>query len=310
MEIRKIGLSDLFSQLGSSFELVAGHPGRFALASIYSVLVPLVLMTLVIGGGYLFARFDETQAAALLKALQEQQPEILIYIYLYIVLVYLALVPLFAGWLILCRQTDSGISASAVTPFSLYTSRTAWIKLVPYFIVGTLFYIAFIYLFELLMLVFGIDMQAASRSMDPNAGGDPMAALTLGSSYWTAVCLSAILGFFLQAMLYLGFAQCALTESSLSGSLKAGVAGVLKNLLPIFSFALLIIIALVLVTLFGILAVVVLNIIHEGMTTVLGGLIMLLLLLFGYPIGFAFLYYVWNGILGDARQSEDRELPA
>lgn len=298
MRIKKIGLSDLFSQLQAGFRMVGGHPGRFALASVYTLLASVALAVLVIVAGFLFAKTDGLQAADLLQGLQEQRPETLVYVYAFMFLVYLLLLPLYAGWMVLCRQTANEAGASALTPFSLYAERSAWMKLAAYLIIGVMIYAATIYLYELLMLAVGIDMQEAARAMDPNAGGNPMAALNLGAGYWTALCFSIVLNFLLQYVLYLGFAHCALAQDGVFATLKAGFLGVLKNLLPIVGFTVLTAIAITVVVLIGILAAVVLAWLNDALAAAIGIPVLLLLLLYAYPVSFAFLYFFWKGILG------------
>lgn len=310
MEIRKIGLSDLLSQLGSSFELVAGHPGRFALASVYTLLLSVALAALLIGGGFLFAKTDGESAAAFMKALAEQQPGTLVYLYGYVLLIYLLLAPLYAGWLLLCRQTSDGADASALTPFSPYANRAAWVKLACLLVIGIVIYAAAVYLFELLMLAFGIDMQAAARSVDPNAGGNAMAVLNLGAGYWTALCFSIAFNILLQFALYLGFTHGALARDGVFTSLRAGLLGVLKNLLPIVVFTVLVFIIIVVVVIVGVLAGILLMWLSDVLAATIGFAMLLLLLLYGYPVTSAFLYYFWSGILGDVPEAEDRKLPA
>lgn len=306
MQIKKVSLSDLFSQLIAGFRLVGNHPGRFVLASIYTLLASIALAALIIGGGFLFAKADGESAAAFLKALGEQQPGTLVYLYGYILIIYLVLAPIYAGWLLLCQQTDKSADASALTLFSPYARRSLWTKLASYIVVGLLIYAATIYLFELLMLAFGIDMQAIARSMDPNAGGNPKVVLNLGIGYWIALCFSIVLNFLLQCALYLGFVHCALACDGVFTTLKAGLFGVLKNLLPIIVFTVLVIIILFVIMFVGILAGVLLAWLNKALATVIGIVALLFLLLYGSAVSVAFLYYLWKGILGNDNAVETR----
>jgi hypothetical protein len=231
-----------------------------------------------------------------------QNTKALFYFYAFFFVYYLALVPVLGGWLKLCQKLDIGIHASSSEIFTIYKSAPELKKLILYFVVSLLLYLAVTSLLELLLLTFGIDIS----SLTTKSGSDPSALLNLGVGFWVAVLGMACIGFLTQGMLYLGFMDAALSENGVVDSLKAGISGVLKSLLSIIVFTIILSIILTLCIFMGVLAGVALSLFHKGFAEVVWVIFFLVLTLFAMPLSSAWQYFFWKGILGNDNAIENR----
>jgi hypothetical protein len=300
MQINKISLSDLFSQLIASFRLVGDNPWRFALASLLFFLVISALMFLI--GGLAFASIGQERILSFFTSVAAQNTKAMFYFYAFFFIYYLALVPVLGGWLKFCQKLDIGTNAASSEIFTIYKSVPELKKLILYFVVSVLLYLAVTSLLELLLLAFGIDIS----SLATKSGGNPSQILNMGIGFWIAILGMACIGFLTQGMLYLGFIDTALSENSIVDSLKAGIRGVLKSLLSIIVFTIIMGIILALCILMSALAGVALTLLHKGFAEVVWVVFFLVLLLFAMPLSNAWQYYFWKDILGKDNTIETR----
>jgi hypothetical protein len=300
VQINKVSLSDLFSQLIAGFRLVGDNPGRFTLASLLSILAFSALMVVI--GGIAFAIIGQEGILSFFTSVAAQNTKALFYFYTFFFIYYLALVPVFGGWLKLCQKLDLGINAASSEIFTIYKSGPRVKKLVLYFVVSVLLYLAVSSLLELLLMAFGIDI----GSLTTKSGSNPSALLNLGLGSWVLVFGMACIGFLTQGMLYLGFYDAALSENGIVDSLKAGISGVLKSLLSIVVFAIILSIILALCIFMGVLAGVALSLLHKGFAEVVWVVFFLVLMLFAMPLSSAWQYFFWKGILGNDNALENR----
>jgi hypothetical protein len=304
MQINKVSLSDMFAWLIASFRFVGKHPGKLVLASVLSliVLVALVIAMVVV----LFMVFGAGQIAQI-----GQQPEMktLLYIYSAMALFGVLLVPPFvAGWFKLCQNLETGRDSSATDIFTPYSSGPTWTKLIQYSLVSLLLYIAVHAAYILICMVLGISIQDFGTVLMPQPGSDPLAVTKLSAVFWLAYIGLILVGILMQYMLMLGFTQAALTESSAMDSLKAGIAGIIKNLPALIVFTLLILLVLIVIIFIAAMAIVLgvtlLKLINTAVAVAIGTAFYFGLILFIYPLMFSFQYKMWNSILGNENNAD------
>lgn len=130
---------------------------------------------------------------------------------------------------------------------------------------------------------------------------DAMPALPEG--FGSVVGLGSLVAVFLGGVYAIGFGQVALTPRSLGGALKDGLAGTLKNLLPLLLLAVLSVVALIAVALVIGLVVTLLalvgNLVHPALGMALALPVYLALLLGIYVVMFGVMYQIWRDVAGD-----------
>lgn len=305
MQIRKVGLSNLFGMLIESCRLVRRNLGKFMLASLLS-LCAIIMLAVIFGMVLAFAsglkaeamsagNFDWTALGA---------------IYAVAILIGIVLAPPFlAGWFNLCRKLADAEPVSVMMLFSAYGQRGLWKKLTGYSLIGLALYILVHALYVLAAGMFGISADELEIFMRAQSG-DPTALAGLSGAFWAAYAGILVLGVVLQSMFMLGFCQAALTESRAGGALKAGIAGTLKNLISILAFLLVFMVAVLAVAIvIGILAALAIGLLSFLSKTVayaIGIVLYVLVILLIYPLLFSFQYYLWQGILGNDDADETR----
>lgn len=303
MEIKKVSLSDLFAWLLASFRLIGNNPGKYALASLLSLSVMLVLlvgitllMSSLFGGG--------------IAATPPQQPPSLdgilpLYAGLFLVAILMA-PPFMAGWLLFCQKLATGGDAQVKDLFASYGNKPRWRKLVVYSLVSITLYLLIHALYLGLCLAWGVSSADFQRVLEAQMQNDPNALAGLPAAFWLAYIGLLFLGFFLQTLFMLGFTQAALTDSTAGDALKAGIAGTLKNLPSLIAF-LLIALVLGLMAVMALIVVLVLiagllAFLNQSLAMLFGAVFYLAFILYLYPLMFTFQYYCWQGILGTAQE--------
>lgn len=297
MEIKKISVSDLFAWLLASLALVRKHPGTFLLGSVVSVLA-IVLIVIIAG---VVLGLGSIGAASSGAQIDWQKISML---YAGAILVFLLIAPPFmAGWFVFTGNLAEGRSASVQNLFSGYSDSALWKKLIVFSLISAVLYVAIHAVYIGLCMAFGIGSDEISQFVSAQISNDPNALMNLSAGFWAAYVGIILLGTLVQMVFALGFAQAALTQSNAIDSIKAGIAGALKNFgsLLVFLLAMLLVtIAVVLVL--GILAglvIALLSILNKSIALALGVVLYVFVLLYIYPLMFSFMYYCWQGILGE-----------
>jgi hypothetical protein len=131
--------------------------------------------------------------------------------------------------------------------------------------------------------------------------------MALSSSFWFAYCGLILLGIFLQQMLLLGFTQATLTDSNALDSLKAGISGILKNLLNFIVFflvtSIVLLTAALIIVFVIILAAGAIALLNNTIVNLIGMALLFVLyialILTIYPLMFSFNYFTWKAVLGN-----------
>jgi hypothetical protein len=300
MQIKKVTLSELFAWLLASFRLIGEHPGRFALASLVSLLAVLAIV-LVFSMLAAFIWGDTSVSVAVLGGL-DVNGLLSLYAVVFAIAI-LAAPPFIAGWFVFCRKLANGADAELSDLFSGYGNSAQWRKLIGYAAISMALYVLAHVLYIGLCVALGFSAADFQNVMQAQVKQDPNALASLPSGFWLAYAGVLFLGFFLQTLFMLGFAQAVLTESSASEALKAGMAGTLKNLPALLLFLLITLLlaalAMLLFIVVMVLAATLLAFLNQYLAMLAVGTLYLVLILYIYPLMFSFQYFCWRGILGD-----------
>lgn len=126
----------------------------------------------------------------------------------------------------------------------------------------------------------------------------------LPDGFGTLLGLLVIFGLFFNGVYALSFGQAALGGRGIGESIRDGIAGTFKNLLPLLVLMIVVLVAglvamVAVVLVMGLLAVVG-GLIHPAAAVLLIAPVYLALLVAIYVIAFGVMYYMWRDICGDA----------
>lgn len=145
--------------------------------------------------------------------------------------------------------------------------------------------------------VMQLTIEAGGRPLQPADIPDPPAGLG------TVVALGLLLGMFLSGAWAIGFGQVALGGRGVLEAVRQGLAGALKNLLPIIVLTVLSVagmVALVLVVaLVGGLLMLIGGLVHPALGMLLVAPVYLGMILLMYVVMFGVMYHMWRDICGE-----------
>lgn len=215
---------------------------------------------------------------------------------------------LVGGYLRVIHAAEEGRPAAPTDVLAPFRSGQGAGRLVLF---GVLLVLVYLVLASVVILLVGegfIEWYMQVMALSQKGGAptaDAMPALPEG--FGSVVGLGFLVAVFLGGVYSIGFGQVALTGRSLGGALKDGLAGTLKNLLPllllaVLSVAALIVVALVIGLLVTLLALVG-NLIHPVLGMLLALPVYLALLLGIYVVMFGVMYQIWRDVAGQASGS-------
>lgn len=142
-----------------------------------------------------------------------------------------------------------------------------------------------------------LTMEAGGRPLQPGDLPEPPAGLG------TVVALGLLLGMFLGGAWAIGFGQVALAGRGVLEAVRDGLAGALKNLLPIMLLAVLSVVGMVVlvlvVALVGGLLMLVGALVHPVLGMLLVAPVYLGMILLMYVVMFGVMYHMWRDICGE-----------
>ena len=217
----------------------------------------------------------------------------------------LAMPPATAGFLRVIHAVETGAPTRAAAIFEGYRNGAG--RMIALSVI--LMLLAILVLGGLLALFGGHFLQGleefvvAAQSAAASASGKPQLP-PLPDGLGTLLGLLVIFGLFFNGVYALSFGQAALGSSGIGESIRDGIVGTFKNLLPLL-------VLLVVVVVAGLVAMIAAGLVM-GLLAVIGGLVhpafaMLLivpaylaLLVTTYVIAFGVMYFMWRDICGDA----------
>jgi hypothetical protein len=211
---------------------------------------------------------------------------------------------LIGGFFRVIDATERNRPTHATALFDTFQAGHGAGRLIGFGLLLTLIYVVAL---AAILSVFGSDVASwywkvlsASQSATP---GTPPAIPPIPSGLGTVFGLGLLLMMFLGGVYSIGFGQVALTSRSVGGALADGVAGALKNLLPllvlmVIALGLMLGVALVLGLALGIL-VGLGSLVHPALGMALAIPVYIAFLVTMYVVIFGVMYFIWRDVAGD-----------
>ncbi len=211
---------------------------------------------------------------------------------------------LIGGLLRVIHASETGQPTRARALFDTFRAGHDAARLIGFGVLLTAIYIA---VFVAVILSFGQEslswyMQLLSTGMQADAPSQLPALPELPAGLGTVMALGLLAGLFFGSVYAIGFGQVALGGRGVGAALADGVAGTLKNVLPIVllaAIAIVLLFALLLVVgLLGGLLALIGGLVHESMALLLLLPLYLGMLLVMYVVMFGVMYYMWRDVCG------------
>jgi len=211
----------------------------------------------------------------------------------------LLILPLYAGYLQVVDAAARGLPARARDIFKPYRQGDVW-RLVGYGLV-----MLAIYIVVLAIIVVAAGGGIASwymQALTAQVGHQPPPT-ALPSGFGVAIALCMVFGLFMMGVYAISLCQVALRRRSVFGAIGDGLAGALKNLLPLLVFAVGLILVWIVVALAIALVAVLLallgKLIGAWLVFVVAIPLYILLLLAMFTAMFGVMYFLWRDVCGD-----------
>lgn len=213
---------------------------------------------------------------------------------------------LIGGLLRVIHASETGQPTRATALFDAFRAGNGAGRLIGFGVLLTMIYIT---IFVVVILSFGQGflswyMQMITASMEAGTPSQMPAIPELPAGLGTVMALGTLVGLFFGGVYAIGFGQVALGGRSVGGALSDGVAGTLKNLLPIMVLAIIAIVLLfaliLVVALVGGLLALVGGLVHGALAVALVAPVYLGMLLVMYVVMFGVMYFMWRDVCADA----------
>lgn len=213
---------------------------------------------------------------------------------------------LIGGLLRVIHASETGLPTRATALFDTFRAGNGAGRLIGFGVLLTMIYIA---IFVAVILSFGQGflswyMQVITAGMEAGTPSQMPAIPELPAGLGTVMALGILVGLFFGGVYAIGFGQVALGGRSVGGALSDGVAGTLKNLLPIVVLAIIAIVLLfaliLVVALVGGLLALVGGLVHGALAVALVVPVYAGMLLVMYVVMFGVMYFMWRDVCADA----------
>lgn len=213
---------------------------------------------------------------------------------------------LIGGVLRVIDAAEHGRPTHAAALFDTFRAGSGAGRLVGF---GVAMFVAYLVLFVAVVALFGQDFSAwymelltASTQNDPAAQAKVLQDIPDG--FGTMMALGTLAGLFFSGIYAIGFGQVALAGRGVGSALADGVAGTLKNVLPILLLAMVVfagflVFALAMAMVIGLLGMVG-GLVHPALAVLLAAPVYLGGLLMMYMVMFGVMYFMWRDVCGEA----------
>lgn len=215
----------------------------------------------------------------------------------------IVLYPLLIGGLLrVIDDAENGRPTHAMALFATFRAGTGAGRLVGFGVLMSLVYVA---AFGAVIATFGPGLfgwyvQVLDASMLGDQAAVAAAMQSVPDGLGTVMALGTLVGLFCTGVFAIGFGQVALRDRPVLAALGDGIAGTLKNLLPIVVLAAVAFIGLLVsITLFALLLAVLLglgSLVHPAIGMLLALPVYLAMLLVLYVVMFGVMYYMWRDV--------------
>ncbi len=213
---------------------------------------------------------------------------------------------LIGGVLRVIDAAEHGRPTHAAALFDTFRAGNGAGRLVGF---GVAMFVAYLALFVAVVALFGQDFSAwymellsASTQNDPAAQARVLQDIPDG--FGTMMALGTLAGLFFSGIYAIGFGQVALAGHGVGSALADGVAGTLKNVLPILLLAMVVFagflaFALAMAMVVSLLGMVG-GLVHPALAVLLAAPVYLGGLLMMYVVMFGVMYFMWRDVCGEA----------
>ena len=213
---------------------------------------------------------------------------------------------LIGGVLRVIDAAEHGRPTHAAALFDTFRAGSGAGRLVGF---GVAMFVAYLVLFVAVVALFGQDFSAwymelltASTQNDPAAQAKVLQDIPDG--FGTMMALGTLAGLFFSGIYAIGFGQVALAGRGVGSALADGVAGTLKNVLPILLLAMVVfagflVFALAMAMVISLLGMVG-GLVHPALAVLLAAPVYLGGLLMMYMVMFGVMYFMWRDVCGEA----------
>ena len=213
---------------------------------------------------------------------------------------------LIGGVLRVIDAAEHGRPTHAAALFDTFRAGSGAGRLVGF---GVAMFVAYLVLFVAVVALFGQDFSgwymellSASTQNDPAAQAKVLQDVPDG--FGTMMALGTLAGLFFSGIYAIGFGQVALAGRGVGSALFDGVAGTLKNVLPILLLAMVVFagflaFALALAMVISLLGMVG-GLVHPALAVLLAAPVYLGGLLMLYVVMFGVMYFMWRDVCGEA----------
>lgn len=207
----------------------------------------------------------------------------------------LLIMPLYAGYLQVIDAAERGVPARARDIFGPYRDGDA-LRLIGFGLLMLLVYAAVVVIVVAAagggLIHWYMQVLTAPVSQPP--------ALGLPDGFMTAIALFIVLGLFMTGVYAISLGQVALRRRGVFGALADGLAGALKNVLPLVSFALSLVLAWLVVGIAVMLIALLLALLGKlaggWLVLALAAPLYIVLLLAMFAVMFGVMYHLWRDV--------------
>ncbi|MGH8032488.1 MAG: hypothetical protein ACREO8_09030 [Luteimonas sp.] len=234
-----------------------------------------------------------------------------------ITLLMIVLYPLLIGGLLrVIDAAEHGRPTHATALFDTFAAGHGGGRLIGFGVVISAIYIG---AFVAVVAAFGpelfdwyMQLLAVSTQPVPDNAAMTAAMAAMPAGLGTVMAFGTIAGLFFAGVYAIGFGQVALGERSVAAALVDGVAGTLKNLLPIIVMAVIAVVALLLFAMLvgGVMALLgaIGALVHPALSIALVLPVYLGMLLVLYMVMFGVMYFMWRDVCAPADAADPKQL--
>lgn len=223
-------------------------------------------------------------------------------------MVSLVIYPLLIGGLLrVIHAAENGRPTRATAIFDTFQAGGDRVPLILFGLLMTAIYLA---VFLAVISLFGKDFMTwywalitATQAQQAGGAALPPEAMALPEGFGRVMGIGSLFALFMGGVYAIGFGQVALGGRRVGAAFADGLAGTLKNVLPIVVLAVLAVVAMFgLVLVVGIIAAILMlvgGLVHKALGVLLLAPIYIGMLLVIYVVMFGVMYFMWRDICGD-----------
>ncbi len=305
MSAQNVKIETMFGWVMESLKLVKKNFRGFISACVVTIVLAL-LLCVPMGIAMMSTMGDLHAAGAMPAPGMPFTGNMTLFFSIYAVTIVISLLlfpPLLIGWFKLCQNIDEGIMVSTFEILKPYRDMQLWMRGMRFALLGFLVYIVILGLFALVFsgAISDFMHQIEAQQLAIMSGAKP-APPSFPFAFMIGYFCFIFLGSFLQLVYMVGFTEISLRSTPVVTAMKMAAQAVLKNalklLLVLICVGIIFYIAFFIVSIFLILIIGLLSLIHPIAGALAAFVLFIPLILLMYPLIFSGHYFMWKGLLG------------